>query len=153
MVFDFGAAPGHLIRRAHQHSVASFTRAVGASGITPVQFALMTALAAEPGQDQASLAQRIALDAATTGQVIARLEARGLLQREADPSDRRRKRLALTLEGAKVTSELEEAVARAQDDMTSALTGQERAQLVALLSKMVRPGLPSGPSWRDPDLA
>lgn len=137
MAYDFASAPGHLIRRAHQHSVAAFTQAVGAGGVTPVQFALLSALLAQPDQDQATLAQRVALDAATTGQAIGRLETKGLLQRDADADDRRRWRLSLTPEGKRVAKAMEAAVAGAQDDMTAALSPTERAQLVALLRKMV----------------
>jgi DNA-binding MarR family transcriptional regulator len=38
-----------------------------------------------PGEDQVTLAARVAFDAATSGSVIGRLEARGWIRRELDP--------------------------------------------------------------------
>jgi hypothetical protein len=59
------AEPGHLIRRAHQLAVATFHDTHGRQ-ITPVQYALLRALQEEPGLDQVTLAQRVALDTSTT---------------------------------------------------------------------------------------
>ncbi|HRE22051.1 MAG TPA: MarR family transcriptional regulator, partial [Rhabdaerophilum sp.] len=76
--------PGHLIRRMHQAAVAIFDNEVRAAGadLTPVQFAAMMKIAAEPGIDQASVAQAIAYDRVTIGGVVDRLEAKGLVRRE-----------------------------------------------------------------------
>ena len=75
--FDFRHAPGHLIRRAHQLSVAIFMEETTGFDVTPVQFAILNALLADPGEDQVTLARKVAFDAATFGSVITRLEARG----------------------------------------------------------------------------
>lgn len=72
--FIFEQAPGHLIRRAHQISVAVFADEVGAHAVTPVQFAILNLLLGQPGIDQITLAQGVAFDAATIGSVIGRLE-------------------------------------------------------------------------------
>ena len=88
--FDFAAAPGHLIRRAHQISVALFNEHLAAVGVTPVQFAILNALLDSPGVDQITLAKRVAFDPATSGSVIGRLESKGWVVRFADEVDRRR---------------------------------------------------------------
>ncbi len=67
--------------------------------VTPVQFAILHALLEQPGEDQVTLATRVAFDAATSGSVIGRLEARGWVRREPDTQDRRRKLLWITPEG------------------------------------------------------
>ena len=46
--FDFRLAPGHLIRRAHQVSVAIFMEETAEFGVTPVQFAILSALIGQP---------------------------------------------------------------------------------------------------------
>ena len=84
--FDFAQAPGHLIRRAQQIAVAEFTREAAAHDVTPVQFAFMNAMMDTPGVDQITLANQVAFDAATSGSVIGRLEAKGWVRREADAS-------------------------------------------------------------------
>src|SRR3954469_16563028 len=89
--FDFRHAPGHLIRRMHQVSVAIFMEETSGFDVTPVQFAILNALLEDPGEDQVTLARSVAFDAATFGSVIARLEGRGWVRREPDAADRRRK--------------------------------------------------------------
>ncbi len=97
--YDFEHAPGYLIRRAHQVAVAIFMEETGEHEVTPVQFAILNALMVAPGEDQVTLATKVAFDAATFGSVIGRLEARGWVWREPDPADRRRKRLWVTPAG------------------------------------------------------
>ena len=135
--FDFHHAPGHLIRRAHQMAVALFAEETAAFDITPVQFAILNALIADPGEDQVTLSANVAFDAATSGSVIGRLEAKGWVRREADPHDRRRKLLWVTPEGERVAQQLKRPVVRAQKRIVGALNESERDQLVALLAKMV----------------
>lgn len=135
--FDFARAPAHLIRRTHQIAVGIFTEEAADVGVTPVQFAILSALMDEPGQDQVSLAARVAFDAATSGSVIGRLEARGWVRREADPQDRRRKRLWITPEGRAMALQLRRAATRTQERLMSPLTESERQQLAALLTRLV----------------
>ena len=60
------ARPGFLIRRLHQIHVAMFMEEFKSTNITPVQYGLMTAMAALPGLDQTSLGQEVGLDRTTT---------------------------------------------------------------------------------------
>lgn len=135
--FDFRHAPGHLIRRAHQVAVAVFMEETAGFDVTPVQFAILNALLEDPGEDQVTLARKVAFDAATFGSVIARLEARGWVRREADPADRRRKRLWVTAEGAETARRMKRAVGKVQSRILQPLDDRERAQLVALLDRLV----------------
>lgn len=135
--FDYHAAPGHLIRRAHQVAVSIFAEKTAAFDITPVQFAMLNALMDDPGEDQITLAGKVAFDAATSGAVIARLEAKGLLRRDADPKDKRRKLLTATVEGEKVVIAMKAAVAEVQGQIMQPLTAKEAEQLTALLGKLV----------------
>ena len=135
--FDFKHAPGHLIRRAHQVAVALFMEEVGEFDVTPVQFAILNALIDDPGEDQVTLAGKVAFDAATFGSVTGRLEAKGWVRREPDASDRRRKLLWITPEGEHAAARMKRAVSKAQARILGPLDGAERRQLVALLDKLV----------------
>lgn len=135
--FDFAQAPGHLIRRAQQIAVAEFTRETAEHEVTPVQFAFMNAMMETPGVDQITLANRVAFDAATSGSVIGRLEAKGWVRREADPLDRRRKLLFITPEGARAVQAMTSAVALAQENILAPLSAQEQKTFLRLLAKMV----------------
>ena len=83
--------PGHLIRRLHQISVAVFSEHVAAAGLnlTSVQYAALSAIAASPGIDQATLAGSIAYDRVTIGGVVDRLVQKGLIDRRTNERDRR----------------------------------------------------------------
>ena len=137
LIYDYHDAPGHLIRRAHQLSVSIFAETTTAFDITPVQFAMLNALMDEPGEDQITLAGKVAFDAATSGAVIARLEAKGLLRRDADPKDKRRKLLTATKEGENMVIAMKAAVSNVQHQILKPLSGDEAAQFTNLLSKLV----------------
>jgi DNA-binding MarR family transcriptional regulator len=131
--------PGFLARRFQQIAVAVFHAEVGAAGfdLTPVQYSVLSALAAHPGLDQASLAGLIAFDRATIGGVVVRLAQRGLLRRRKHPTDRRAHALEITEEGAHLLQRIEPAVQQAQRAMLSGLTEAEAKTFVRLLGKAV----------------
>lgn len=135
--FDFEHAPGHLIRRAHQLAVAIFMEEAAEFDITPVQFAILNALMADPGEDQVTLAGKVAFDAATFGSVITRLEVKGWVRREPDEQDRRRKLLWISPEGERAAISMKRAVGKAQARILGPLSAAEREQLVKLLDKLV----------------
>jgi MarR family transcriptional regulator, lower aerobic nicotinate degradation pathway regulator len=134
--FDFTHAPGHLIRRAHQKSIALFSDEMAAFDVTAVQFAILQTLMDAPGSDQVTVAQNVALDAATSGSVIGRLEARGWLRRESDAQDKRRKLLWLTPEGKKAGTKMQQHARNVQAKLLAPLNADEKLQLVALLQKI-----------------
>mgnify|MGYP000264051145 CR=1 FL=1 len=134
---DIAQAPGHLIRRAQQIAVAEFARATAEHDVTPVQFAFMNAMMGTPGVDQITLANRVAFDAATSGSVIGRLEAKGWVRREADAQDRRRKLLFVTPEGAAALQNMTAAVQEAQQKILAPLAPQDQALFMHLLTQLV----------------
>lgn len=135
--FDFAHAPGHLIRRAQQIAVAEFARATAELDVTPVQFAFMSAMRDTPGVDQITLAKQVAFDAATSGSVIGRLEAKGWVRREADTQDRRRKLLFVTPEGAAALAGMNAAVEQAQRNMLAPLAAKDQDVFMRLLAQLV----------------
>lgn len=135
---DVSAAPGHLIRRAQQIAVAIFAEHLASADVTPVQFAILSAVQGTPGIDQITLAKRVAFDPATSGSVIGRLEAKGWIKREADATDRRRKLLWVTAAGGQAFAGMQAAVAQVQTQILSPLTPQEQTQFVEMLVRLVQ---------------
>ena len=135
--FDFHNTPGHLVRRAHQRTVALFMEETAGFDVTPVQFAILHELLAQPGEDQVTLAARVAFDAATSGSVIGRLEARGWVRRVPDMRDRRRKLLWVTPAGEAAALHMRGAAQRVQERLMAPLSDAEAVQLKALLAKLV----------------
>lgn len=135
--FDFAQAPGHLVRRTQQIAVALFMAELAHEDVTPVQFAILNAVMDRPGIDQVTLASLVAFDAATSGSVIGRLEAKAWIRREADPLDRRRKLLWVTEAGQVANLNMKTAVERVQQKLLNPLNADESKVLVSLLSKLV----------------
>jgi DNA-binding MarR family transcriptional regulator len=133
-IFDM---PGHLIRRLHQASQAAFDAEIANAGfdLTPVQFAALYVAAARPGLDQASLASAIAFDRATTGGVIDRLEAKGLLRREIAKGDRRSRLLYAQPAGIEMIERALPAIRKAQEIILQGLSAQERMTFACLARK------------------
>lgn len=133
---DLHRMPGHGIRRLQQIAVALFMQEAGEQGLTPVQFAVLQALEAQPGVDQKTLAQIVSFDTSTIGAVIDRLEARQLLTRSLSPHDRRVRLLHLTPDGLQQLQHAMPAVLRTQERILQPLSEQEREQFVQLLQKL-----------------
>ncbi len=138
------AMPGHLIRRLHQLSTATFSEHMKAAGIdmTSVQFAALQTINDTPGVDQARLAHHIAYDRATIGGVVDRLERKTWVIRSINPDDKRARHVTLTAQGRAVLQKAAPIVSALQSDILSGLSDAERAQVIALASKAV--GLEDG---------
>lgn len=64
-------------------------------GMTRAQGVILIRLASQPGISQIEMASICEVEPITVGRLVDRLEARGLIERRADPSDRRVRRLHL----------------------------------------------------------
>ena len=129
----FLSMPGYLIRRSKQLSTGIFSETCKDFGMTPIQFAALTILYLRPGIDQAELGDVAALDPSTAGDVLQRLERRGLVQRHEQGQ---RRICDLTTGGMALLRQVTPQVAAAQRRLLAALTAREQAQLLRLLSKM-----------------
>jgi MarR family transcriptional regulator for hemolysin len=67
-------------------------------GMTKAQWVLLWKLSRHPGLSQTDLAELMEVEPITVGRLVDRLEARGLVARDADGQDRRIWRLRLTAE-------------------------------------------------------
>lgn len=133
---DVHDKPGHLIRRCQQIAVALFLDHCAAFDLTPMQYAVLRAVEAEPGIDQITLAGLVALDRSNVARLCAALELRALLRRLPDPQDRRARRLTLTKEGETLLRQAEPEVQRVQDDLLSPLAPAERVAFLAALHRI-----------------
>ena len=83
------------------------------------------------------LADELGCDASNITQIIARLEARDLVRREVNPTDRRSRQVIRTAGGSALNAEFEESFEFARSAVTS-LTAQEQDQLATLLRKALK---------------
>ncbi len=128
--------PGHLIRRCHQISVALFLEECADQDVTPIQFAVLSLLREYGSMDQITLAGYAALNRSTTGEVVGRLEARGLLERGDNPDDRRVRLLQLSTRGARLLDRLEVPVQRVQERILAPLSPAERGRFIDCLERI-----------------
>ena len=103
----FAHRPGFMIRRLHQIHLALFAVAPGVVGVTPVQYSILTVALAQPGQDQAPLANEVGVDHTTMADVLARLERRGLVCRGPVAGDARLRLVHATVAGRRLLSRMD----------------------------------------------
>lgn len=125
--------------RAHLDTVAA------AVGLTPMQARALHHVA-EPCP-MGEVADRLACDASNVTGIVDRLEERGLLERQHDPADRRRRILVPTEEGQRVRRRMvDEMVAR--HPILTALSVAEQEQLRDLLQTVSQAAEGTGPAAR-----
>lgn len=129
--------PGFLVRKLHQIHVAMFLSECKSFGITPVQYAILTAPAALPGLDLTSLAHEVGLDRTTTAEVVRRLEQRGLLERRCNDADKRTRHVYLTEKGKTTVAAMHADMVRAQERMLAPLTDTQKGTFMKLLASLV----------------
>lgn len=134
---ELHANPGYLIRRAYQHAWGIFTDCTKDLNITPVQQSVLAVVSEFPSIDASRIGEIITIDRATIGNVVQRLEARGLLMRTPDPSDARTKNLFLTPAGQEMNREIVKQMPEIKEKTLEGLLPEEKAELQRLLSKLV----------------
>ncbi|MFV0280541.1 MAG: MarR family winged helix-turn-helix transcriptional regulator [Rhodoblastus sp.] len=134
---DFDIMPGHLIRRAHQISVAIFMEECADYSVTPVQYACLAEIARKPGVDATRLAGAVAFDRSTLGNVLERLETKGWVDRRPSPEDRRVKLLHTTEAGRQLLSAIAPGVRATQNRLLEPLAAADRAVFMRLIGQIV----------------
>lgn len=118
------SAPGYLIRRTQQvHNVLWAEELEGR--LTSPQYAVLAALAAEPGIDQRRLGEIASLDKSSIADVVSRLVSRMWIVRERDPKDARRNVLELTAAAELAFHHLTPAASRVQARLLAPLDAEE----------------------------
>lgn len=105
-------------------------------GATGPQWRVLAALNRTPGINQGALAQWLEVEAITAGRMIDRLEKAGLVERRADPNDRRAWRLFLTEASTPLLDELRDCADEVFDEALQGFSEGEHAQLLALLERV-----------------
>lgn len=129
--------PGHLIRRCHQITTAIFFEECGELDITPMQFSILVVLSDKSGVDQTALGAFASLDKATVGEIVKRLERKGLLTRTRHAQDRRSFTVQLTEEGADLVKNMKQRIDRVHERLVEPLDNEERLVFIRMLRKIV----------------
>ncbi|MFI8828749.1 MarR family winged helix-turn-helix transcriptional regulator [Streptomyces sp. NPDC053431] len=111
-----------------------FTVAAASENLTASQGKALTVLRRGPAAMR-TLADVMTCDASNMTGIIDRLEKRGLVRREASPSDRRVKNVILTPEGERVTDAIRSKMHTTQEGLDR-LSAEDRSSLYALLERV-----------------
>ena len=140
---DSTERPGWLLKRAQNALNAAMTAALRDHGATLPEYAVLTALAEEPGLSNADLARRTFVTPQTMNQVLRELTARGWVSRHPHPGHGRILQAELTTDGGRVLGGCHQAVDAVEGRMLAGLGPGERRQLAAALRSCIE-GLSAG---------
>jgi len=112
--------------------------------VSPSQFKVLRAISESGPLGQHQLANLISVDPRNAVPLIDSLAERGLLAREVDPADRRRRVLTLTPRGQRLAAELASVAAEVEQDFLSPLSPAEQQSLRQMLLSLVRMRQPAG---------
>lgn len=111
-------------------------RRARAHGMTRAQWMILARLRRHDGLTQRALAELLEVEPITVGRLVDRLAARGLIERRADPADRRCWRLHLRPEAAPVLAEIDDARRAFDAAATRGLPPERRAAAMEALLAM-----------------
>jgi MarR family transcriptional regulator, transcriptional regulator for hemolysin len=113
-----------------------FDRWARAYGMTRAQGVILARLSRQPGMTQNEMAGLCEVEPITVGRLVDRLEARGLLERRLDPSDRRIRRLHLLPAAEPILKEIQNYKAELFREVTQDLDEDTVERVTNALLKM-----------------
>lgn len=125
---------GYRLRLAQQAVFRDFAASVGE--VSPGRAGILLLIEANPGVTQSRLAQAVELDRSTMVGVLHALEHAGLVERRRG-EDRRTNGLWLTRAGRAAMSRVRKRISEHEKRVAARLSPAERAQLLALLDKLI----------------
>ena len=113
-----------------------FDQRARAKGMTRAQWLILAMLERRPGLSQNELASSLEVEPISVGRLIDRLEARGLVERRPDPTDRRVRRLHLLPEATPFLEEIETQRELLSAEILDGIDQNARSQLVEYLLRI-----------------
>jgi len=129
---------GYLIHDVSRLRRNVYDKAMKPRGLTRAQWVLLTNIArhGEDGEVQTKLAEYLDLGKGTVGTLIDRLEARGLVTRRADPSDRRVNRVVMTPAGKEIHTYMMDVGRDLEREIFRGVPAEKQRELADLLSRI-----------------
>jgi DNA-binding MarR family transcriptional regulator len=136
---DFGVLPqltGFGLRRAQLSDFSRFAKSVGDKTATQLRFSMLALIGANPGLQQAQLAEALGLSRPMATVTIDYWEKRGCVERRSHPRDRRSNGIHISPQGREVLAGLQQLVLAHDRHLTERLTDGEVTELRRLLAKI-----------------
>ena len=112
-----------LLSQLGFHSARLWKERLAPFGVDPQLVMVLRLVASDEGRSQQALGRALHIAASRMVGLIDDLEERGLVERRANPDDRRARSLYVTPAGRKLIGRLMEVSKRHEDDLTRGLTG------------------------------
>ncbi|HWE06213.1 MAG TPA: MarR family transcriptional regulator [Rhizomicrobium sp.] len=113
-----------------------FDQRARARGMTRAQWVILLRLNAQPGLSQIEMASLLEVEPISVGRLIDRLEARGLVERRPDPSDRRVWRLHLLPSAQPILDEISRTREVLGAELFDGVDATARATMIDALLRM-----------------
>ena len=142
-------SPAFLLAQLGAHAAAKFSERLGAVNLTPPHAGILRFVSSASGISQQELAGHLRILPSRLVILIDELEERSLVERQADPADRRSYALHLTDKGREALKAIGRVARDHQDALLASLTGEEQNMLAVLLRRVadqqgLRPGVHPG---------
>lgn len=141
-------SPSHLLHRALQRALDLYAEAAGPDAVTQRQYAVLAAVQADEGLTQSGLVKATGIDRSTLADLVARMIAKGLLERERSAIDARANAVRLTDTGREALDAAAPKAHAADEALLKLLPGSKRVGFVAALA-----GIAAGERSRGPEKA
>jgi DNA-binding MarR family transcriptional regulator len=125
---------GFLISDTARLMRRSFDERARSKGITRPQWRVLVMLSRLDGSTQVTLADMLDVEPITMGRMVDRLQNGGLIERRADPADRRAWRIHLTAIGAKKIEELKPLAKDLFSDALAGLSLKQQTEMESMLN-------------------
>ncbi|WP_369359623.1 MarR family winged helix-turn-helix transcriptional regulator [Streptomyces sp. cg2] len=133
------ALPSWLLGRAAARGHRLVAEALAAEGMRMTHHAVLSAVAELGPVSQAELGRTVGIDPKDIVAIVNDLQNDGLVTRTPDPKDRRKNAIGISADGKRRLRRTERLGDAANAELTAALSDDERAQLIALLNRIVAP--------------
>jgi DNA-binding MarR family transcriptional regulator len=135
--FPLAVHPGFLLHKAALLMVEDVEAALEKVGVRARYFFVLACLAGGPKLSQQDLSRLLNLDPTTVVSVVDEMERNRHVERQRDPSDRRRYNLFLTDAGRAVLAEAEQVASETEAEFFGMLTGDESTALRGMLGRVL----------------
>ncbi|HMF16327.1 MAG TPA: MarR family transcriptional regulator [Gemmataceae bacterium] len=125
-----------LLSQVGAHAAARFAERLAPMQVAPAHAGILRVLRQGDGLSQQALGKKLRVFPSRLVELLDRLEERGLVERRASPTDRRRHALYLTEKGRKMLQQISRVAGEHENALCAALTAPERARMGALLRRI-----------------
>jgi len=127
-------SPSHLLHRVLQLALDIYAEECGEAGVTQRQFAVLAAVAENEGVTQTALVRATGIDRSTLADMVARMIAKGHLERQRSSEDARANSVRLTDAGREALEAVRPMVAMADARILALLKPSKREGFLDLLA-------------------